>query len=125
MSGCLFGERSRSAAEVTLFACLMNESNRSELVRAYQSIERRLALLAHQSHRPLSSDRRFRPRLWQPYQYSPRRVRIRSRYQSEKPPQAPPRIAIVTPSLNQGRYIAASIDSGIIRTLTTSSKTAG
>src|SRR5262249_44644749 len=97
----------------------MNESPRSELVRAYQSIARRVADLEQgqlflspaRSGRPQPWRTMFRPRLWVARQYSSRRLRIRSHYRSEKPPEAPPRIAIVTPSLNQGRFIAKTVDS--------------
>jgi Glycosyl transferase family 2 len=96
----------------------MNQSHRSELERAYQSLERRLSALQRQlvpaaarMSRPRSWRRRFRPRLWDAEQYSSRRLRIPSHYRSEKAPESPPRIAIVTPSLNQGRFIASTIDS--------------
>jgi glycosyltransferase involved in cell wall biosynthesis len=52
-----------------------------------------------------------RPRLWTAEQYSSRRLRIRPAYRLEVLPDNPPRIAIVTPSLQQGRYIRATIDS--------------
>src|SRR5262245_15037698 len=101
----------RPAAEALFLAGPMNEHDRAEHLRAYQSIERRLALFvpnAASTSRPPSWRRRFRPQLWQTHQYSSRRLRIRSHYTSDKAPNAPPRIAIVTPSLNQGRFIAAS-----------------
>jgi glycosyltransferase involved in cell wall biosynthesis len=55
--------------------------------------------------------RKLRPRLWTPRQYSSRRVRIRPEYLSQSVPDDPPHIAIVTPSLNQGTFIRATIDS--------------
>ena len=52
-----------------------------------------------------------RPRLWTAEQYSPRSLRINPKYLLQKAPDVPPLIAIVTPSLNQGGLIAATIDS--------------
>jgi glycosyltransferase involved in cell wall biosynthesis len=54
---------------------------------------------------------RLQPRLWSYEQYASRRLRIPSRYRLEKPPADAPSIAIVTPSLNQGFSIGATIDS--------------
>ena len=85
-----------------------------------RSIERRLAVLERQNRfvlgiprvRPLGSWlRKLRPRLWDARQYYSRRVWVDADYYSETPPTNPPRIAIVTPSFNQGRFIAATIDS--------------
>jgi glycosyltransferase involved in cell wall biosynthesis len=87
-----------------------------------QSIEQRLARLERRVDAILniarsapyeSWRRRLRPRLWNGQQYSSRRLRIRLDYQSEKVPEDPPRIAIVTPSLNQRDFIASTIDSVI------------
>jgi hypothetical protein len=53
----------------------------------------------------------LRPHLWDPEQYSSRRIRIPREYHLERAPNDPPRIAIVTPSFNQGHLIAATLDS--------------
>jgi glycosyltransferase involved in cell wall biosynthesis len=51
------------------------------------------------------------PRLWTFEQYASRRLRIRPDYRLETAPDDAPRIAIVTPSLNHGMLIGATIDS--------------
>ncbi len=85
-----------------------------------RSIERRLATLERQTRfaygipdvtEARAWRRKLRPRLWDARQYYSRRVRIDSAYYLEKPPADAQRIAIVTPSLNQGRFITATIDS--------------
>jgi glycosyltransferase involved in cell wall biosynthesis len=55
--------------------------------------------------------RKVRPRLWTAEQYSSRRLRIRPIYRLETLPDEPPQIAMVTPSLNQGKYIRTTINS--------------
>lgn len=55
--------------------------------------------------------RKVRPRLWTAQQYSSRRLRIPSAYRLETIPDDPPQIAMVTPSLNQGIFIRATIES--------------
>lgn len=54
---------------------------------------------------------RFTPQLWRHHQYPPRRLRVPAWYLSATPPEPAPVIAIVTPSLNQGDFIAHTIDS--------------
>jgi glycosyltransferase involved in cell wall biosynthesis len=54
---------------------------------------------------------KIRPRLWTPEQYYSRRLRVPSSYGLERAPTDAPSIAIVTPSLNQGSLIGATIDS--------------
>src|SRR6266446_6812687 len=85
-----------------------------------RSIEQRLARIERRlGHIAGSVDvgtyrffrRRLRPRLWSYEQYSSRHLRIRPEYRLEKPPAPPPRIAIVTPSWNQGMLIRWSVDS--------------
>lgn len=56
---------------------------------------------------------KFRPRLFQFEQYSPRAIVIPPRYHSESPPPIAPAIAIVTPSYNQGQFLEATIKSVI------------
>src|SRR6266849_147653 len=85
-----------------------------------RSIEQRLSRLERQSDIIVgiskaglyeSWRRRFRPRLWDPKQYLSRRIRVPPQYHLEQAPDNPPRIAIVTPSYNQGNLIAATVDS--------------
>jgi glycosyltransferase involved in cell wall biosynthesis len=85
-----------------------------------QSIEERLFRLERKSDLVVGLTRaglyqglrsRLRPHLWDPEQYSSRRIRIPRKYHLEQVPHDPPRIAIVTPSFNQGNLIAATIDS--------------
>jgi glycosyltransferase involved in cell wall biosynthesis len=85
-----------------------------------QSIEQRLSRLERQSEIIMgianagiyeSWRRQLRPRLWRPHQYSSRRIRVPPPYHLEQAPDDPPRIAIVTPSYNQGNLIAATVDS--------------
>ena len=92
----------------------------SHLTKHLQSIDRRLFALERQAGNIMhiasaglyqSWRRRLHPRLWTPHQYSSRRIRVPSQYRREQPPDDPPRIAIVTPSCNQGDLIAATIDS--------------
>jgi glycosyltransferase involved in cell wall biosynthesis len=54
----------------------------------------------------------LRPRLgrFEP-QYAPRPLSVPRGYLEERPPAAPPAISIVTPSLNQGRFIRATLAS--------------
>lgn len=86
----------------------------------FQSIEERLFRLERKSDFVIGLTRaglyqrlrsRFRPHLWDAEQYSSRRPRIPPQYHLERAPNDPPRIAIVTPSFNQGHLIAATVDS--------------
>lgn len=86
----------------------------------WRDIERRLARIERQcegiagivSAAPYAIlHKKIRPRLWSPQQYSSRRLRPPARYALERAPADAPSIAIVTPSLNQGDFIAATIDS--------------
>src|SRR5208337_842551 len=88
--------------------------------RHLQSIDRRLVALERQTGTIMrvasaglyqSWRRRLRPRLWISHQYLSRRIRVPPKYHREQPPDGAPRIAIVTPSYNQGDLIAATIDS--------------
>ena len=53
----------------------------------------------------------LRPTLDRPRQYAPRTLHATAGNEEEKPAADAPSFAIVTPSLNQGQYIAAAIDS--------------
>ena len=54
---------------------------------------------------------RLRPRLWTLRQHEPRDIVLPAEYCSVVPPPTPPRIAIVTPSYNQGSFLRETIDS--------------
>ncbi|MGO4712516.1 glycosyltransferase family 2 protein [Bradyrhizobium sp. 2TAF24] len=86
----------------------------------WRAIETRLARLERRGSaisRTLASSPyqmllgRLRPRLWTFEQYASRRLRIPPHYALERPPENAPSIAIVTPSLDQGFSIRATIDS--------------
>ena len=81
--------------------------------RRLARIERRTNVIAAAANVGLYQfwRRKLRPRLWTPEQYSSRRLRIRPKYRLQRVPDAPPQIAMVTPSLNQGNFIRATIDS--------------
>ena len=92
----------------------------SLLEQRLSSIERRLARIENKlndTSAPTGIQRipilgqLFTPRLWSYEQYSSRRLRIDHRYGAEKVPDNPLRFAIVTPTLNQARFIKATIDS--------------
>lgn len=54
---------------------------------------------------------RLEPQFGKPRQYAPRRLRIPNAYFKEVAPKIAPRIAIVTPSYDQGRFLRETIDS--------------
>jgi glycosyltransferase involved in cell wall biosynthesis len=101
----------------------MAENEKSELaglIERLERIESRLARteettnaiyeLAYRQARRRWREK-FRPTLWQFRQHPPRALNVPSAYKAQAPPANAPRIAIVTPSLNQGRYVQATIDS--------------
>jgi glycosyltransferase involved in cell wall biosynthesis len=53
----------------------------------------------------------LRPPMWTFEQHAPRALDLRSLPATPKLPKQPPRIAIVTPSFNHGRFLSATIDS--------------
>jgi FkbM family methyltransferase len=55
--------------------------------------------------------RDFKPNLFTPRQHRPRPLRIPARYARDIAPRVAPPMAMVTPSLNQARFIGATIDS--------------
>jgi glycosyltransferase involved in cell wall biosynthesis len=54
---------------------------------------------------------KFRPRLWNYWQYAPQTLIVPTTYRSQTAPRNAPRIAVVTPSYNHARYLRATIDS--------------
>src|SRR5436190_8736530 len=105
----------------------MNDSGNFESAPSrthLQSVERRLSRLERQSEILLriakagiyeSWRRRLRPRLWDIAQYRSRRIRIPAQYHLEHAPDNPPRIAVVTPSYNQGNLIGATVNSVLMQ----------
>jgi glycosyltransferase involved in cell wall biosynthesis len=75
------------------------------------SIERTLNAVYGLAYQRRSWREKFRSKLWQTPQYPPRTLHVPSAYAAEVPPADAPRIAIVTPSLNQGKFLQATIDS--------------
>lgn len=98
----------------------MKEDQPHHLQASLQSIEQRLATLESRTKELLKLSqlgiipilaRAIRPRIWTYNQYPARRLKADPAYALETVPDAPPRIAIVTPSLNQAHFIRATIDS--------------
>ena len=89
------------------------EARLKTIERRLAGIDRRTNLIAAVANAGLYQfwRRKLRPRLWTPEQYASRRLRIRPDYQLQKVPNDPPQIAIVTPTLNQGKFIRTTIDS--------------
>jgi glycosyltransferase involved in cell wall biosynthesis len=54
---------------------------------------------------------KLRPTLWTFRQYPARPLTVPASYQRQPLPADPPRFAIVTPTLNSGRFVAGTIDS--------------
>jgi glycosyltransferase involved in cell wall biosynthesis len=82
------------------------ENRLARLERRGAAISGTLASSPYQLARSL-----LHPRLWTFEQYASRRLRVSCQYRLELPPADAPSIAIVTPSLNQGFSIGATIDS--------------
>ena len=98
----------------------MDDDFRRQLLEQLAAIERRLdALDASQSQlkeayaRSRAHVRRLwlRPPMWTFEQYAPRVLDLRMLPAAPALPKLPPRIAIVTPSFNHGRFLRATIDS--------------
>jgi glycosyltransferase involved in cell wall biosynthesis len=96
------------------------KDDQPHLQTSLQSIEQRLAILESRTKELLKVSqlgifpllrRVIRPRVWTYHQYASRRLKVDPAYALETAPEAPPRIAIVTPSLNQAHFIRATIDS--------------
>jgi glycosyltransferase involved in cell wall biosynthesis len=81
----------------------------ARLTRAEQTTRNLQGLLDRQIRRSWRA--KFEPKLWQFFQYPPRVLRPPSVYDELTPPTNAPRIAIVTPTFNDAKYLQATIDS--------------
>jgi hypothetical protein len=98
----------------------MDDEFRQQLVERLKAIQHQLdAFDANQKQlkeayaRSRAHVRRLwlRPPMWTYEQHPPRRLDLRSLPAPPALLKQPPRIAIVTPSFNQGRFLRATIDS--------------
>ena len=98
----------------------MNDDFQDRLLERMQAMESRMARLENRvdlAARAYSHARhqlrriRLRPPLWKFEQYSPRPVATPAPNGRARLPHPVPRIAIVTPSYNQSRYLRATIES--------------
>lgn len=98
----------------------MDDEFRRQLLERLKAIEQRLdALDASQRQlkeayaRSRAHVRRvwLRPPMWTYEQHPPRPLELSALPAPPPPPEHPPRIAIVTPSFNHGRFLRATIDS--------------
>jgi glycosyltransferase involved in cell wall biosynthesis len=98
----------------------MDDEFRKQLLERLEAIEQRLdGLSAGQSQlkeayaRLRAHGRRIwlRPPMWTYEQHAPRRLDLRMLPATPALPKQPPRIAIVTPSFDHGRFLRATIDS--------------
>jgi len=98
----------------------MDDEFRQRLLQRLEAIEHRLdGLAADQSQlkeayaRLRAHGRRIwlRPPMWTYEQHAPRRLDLRMLPATPALPKQPPRIAIVTPSFDHGRFLRATIDS--------------
>ena len=75
-------------------------------------VEQSRALEQYRAWRLLSRAREWlKPRLGVLYHYTPRHIEIPAHYATTSGPARPPKISVVTPSLNQGPYIEETIRS--------------
>jgi glycosyltransferase involved in cell wall biosynthesis len=97
-----------------------HNSELARLAERLEQVEKRLAGIERTTNRilDLAQSRwrrpwrdKFRPRLWHYRQYAPRVLPVPSVYTAQAVPPNAPRIALVTPSYNQARYLRATIDS--------------
>ena len=89
------------------------QSSLPDLEKRVEELERQLKQLAEAYSRARHQTRRrwIRPPLWIFEQYSPRPVAVRKSYALAQVLAHPPSVSIVTPSLNQGRFLKATIES--------------
>jgi glycosyltransferase involved in cell wall biosynthesis len=88
------------------------EGKLKRLTGGLKEAEARILELERRTLRGWLADK-LAPHLHRHVQYRPRRLRVPSWYLAATVPTPPPRIAIVTPSLNQGNFIASTIESVI------------
>src|ERR1700726_914753 len=100
----------------------MDDKFQREVLERMKAMEERLAALDTSQHRLQEAYarsrahlRRFwlRPPMWTFEQHSPRSLDLRALPGPPALPDQVPGIAIVTPTLNQGRFLRATIDSVI------------
>src|SRR5437667_11184749 len=98
----------------------MDDEFRKRLLARLEAIEHRLDVLAADQSRLKAAYARLRahgrgiwlrPPMWTYDPHAPRRLDLRTLPAAPPLPKQLPRIAIVTPSLNHGRFLRATIDS--------------
>jgi glycosyltransferase involved in cell wall biosynthesis len=104
------GQASRDPAPQNRIDAL--EGGLKRLTRGLQEAETRILELERRSMRGWLAEQ-FGARLHRHVHYRPRPLRVPDWYLAAKAPAPAPRIAIVTPSLNQGNFIASTIESVI------------
>jgi hypothetical protein len=98
----------------------MDDKFKQEILKRLDGIDHRIALLekdqnllrrANARSRAISRSILLRPPMWTFEQYPPRAIDLAAHPRAPALPAEAPRIAIVTPSYNQARFLDATIDS--------------